>query len=70
MDSLEGAAGSLISLGTREVCELELFETKFRNAEMAKEYEHARVGGMTGYDFEERLHQLMLDKAKSAGLSR
>jgi hypothetical protein len=59
--------GSLMSLGTREVCELELFKTKFRNAEMAKEYDRARVGGMTGYEFEERLHKLMLDKTIISG---
>jgi hypothetical protein len=59
-----------MSLGTREVCELELFKTKFRNAEMAKEYERARVGEMTGYEFEERLHKLILDKTKFVGLSR
>jgi hypothetical protein len=37
-------------LALEKFVNLQLFGTKFRNAEMADEYECARVGGLTGFE--------------------
>jgi hypothetical protein len=51
----------LLRHGFREMCEIELSETEFKNGKMGDEYECARVGGLTGFEFQKRIYDLFLN---------
>jgi hypothetical protein len=51
----------LLCHGFREICELEAFGTEFKNAKMADEYGCARVRGLTGFEFQKRIFDWLLN---------